>query len=180
MHEQQKPAPGSPEQQPAPPRRRSGLARKVALIGTGLVAGAALAGTVSAQAATTSSSPTPTATSSTPAQPGGGGQSGGTALAPGGSLSLTGTVTAVGTSTVTIKTASGTTAYTVTSSSDIDKNGEATLSALTVGDTVSFSTTATGGTVIDKLHAGNQQLDWPQGAPGGSGQGGSGTSGQQG
>ena len=179
MHEQQSPALDSLEHQPASPRRRSGLARKVALIGTGLVAGVALAGTVSAQASTSSASSTPTATSSTPAQPGGGGQRGGSAL------SLTGTVTAVGTSSVTIKTGSGTTVYSVTSSSDIDKNGEATLSALTVGDSVSFSTTATGGTVIDKLHAGNQQLDWPQGAPGGSapggsGQGGSGTTGQQG
>jgi hypothetical protein len=87
---------------------------------------------------------------------------------PGGTLSSSGTVTAVGTSSVTIQTSSATTTYAVTSSSDIDKNGESTLSALAVGDAVTFSTVTTNGTTaIDKLHAGNAALDMPPGGPGG-------------
>jgi hypothetical protein len=65
---------------------------------------------------------------------------------------------------VTIQTSTGTTTYAVTSSSDIDKNGEATLSDLAVGDAVTFSTVTTNGTTaIDKLHAGNAQEDMPHG-----------------
>ena len=83
---------------------------------------------------------------------------------PGGALSLSGTVTAVGSSDVTIKTSSATTTYAVTGTSDIDKNGEATLSDLAVGDAVTFNTVTTSGTTaIDKLHAGNEQLDMPPG-----------------
>jgi hypothetical protein len=75
-----------------------------------------------------------------------------------------GTVTAVGTSSVTI----GTTVYAVGSSSDIDKNGESTLSALAVGDAVHFSTVTTNGVVtIAILHAGSEALDRPAGPPGG-------------
>jgi hypothetical protein len=74
----------------------------------------------------------------------------------------------VGTSSVTIQTSSATTTYAVTSSSDIDKNGESTLSVLAVGDAVTFSTVTTNGTTaIDKLHAGNAALDMPPGGPGG-------------
>ena len=70
---------------------------------------------------------------------------------------------------MTIKTSSGTTTYAVTSSSDIDKNGEATLSNLSVGDAVTFSTTGSGSSVtIDKLHAGNDALDWPTAPPAGA------------
>ena len=70
---------------------------------------------------------------------------------------------------MTIKTSTGTTTYAVTSSSDVDKNGEATLSDLAVGDAVSFSTVTTNGTTaIDKLHAGNAQLDMPRGGPPGA------------
>jgi preprotein translocase subunit YajC len=81
-------------------------------------------------------------------------------------LDLSGTVTAVGTSSVTIKTASGTSTYAVTSTSDIDKDGESQLSKLAAGDAVRFSTTTSGTTVtIDKLHAGNEALNGPQGGP---------------
>jgi len=79
-------------------------------------------------------------------------------------LDQTGTVTAVGTDTVTIQTSTATTTYAVNANSDIDKNGEASLSNLAVGDSVTFSTTTSGTTTaIDKLHAGNEQLDHPQG-----------------
>jgi hypothetical protein len=79
-------------------------------------------------------------------------------------LAKKGTITAIGTGDVTI----GATSYAVDANSDIDKNGESTLSALAVGDAVTFSTTTTNGTVtIDKLHAGSEALDRPAGAPGG-------------
>src|ERR1700681_1697537 len=82
----------------------------------------------------------------------------------GGDLSSSGTVTAVTSSDITIKTSTATTTYAVTSSSDIDKNGEATLSALAVGDAVTFSTVSTAtNPTIDKLHAGNETLDRPTG-----------------
>jgi hypothetical protein len=86
---------------------------------------------------------------------------------PGGNpLALSGTVTAVGTSSVTIKTSSGTTEYAVDSKSDIDKNGEAKLSDLKVGDTVRFGTVTTNGKVtIDKLHSGDEAKNRPQGRP---------------
>jgi len=77
---------------------------------------------------------------------------------------MSGTVTAVGTNTVTIKTSTGTTEYTVTGNSDIDKNGEASLPALKVGDAVKFSVDSSNSKQIDKLHAGNEALNLPQGA----------------
>ena len=88
---------------------------------------------------------------------------------PGGTaLPLHGTVTAVGSSSVTIKTSTGTTTYAVTSSSSIEKKGKTTLSALSTGDVVAFSVvTADGTTTIDKLMAG----DAPSGMAGGCGPG---------
>jgi Cu/Ag efflux protein CusF len=81
-------------------------------------------------------------------------------------LGDSGTVTAVGAHSVTIKTSTGTKTYAVTSSSDIDKNGEAELSDLKVGDRVRFDTEVVGGrTVIDHLHAGDEALDRPGGRP---------------
>jgi hypothetical protein len=87
----------------------------------------------------------------------------------GAALSSTGTVPAVGASSVTIQTSSATTTYAVTASSDIDKNGESSLSALAVGDAVRFSTVTTNGTVtIDRLHAGTESMNAPQGGPPGT------------
>jgi hypothetical protein len=87
----------------------------------------------------------------------------------------------VGASTVDIRTSSGTTTYAVTSSSDIDKNGEATVSDLAVGDAVTFSTVTTRGTTaIDRLHAGNEAQDMPQGALGGGPGPGAGSNGSTG
>lgn len=128
------------------------------LLAAGAIGGGILASTMTAGAAT---SPATTAPASEPGSPPArGGPSGA-------GLSLSGTVTAVGASSVTIKTSAGTTSYAVTSSSDIDKNGEATLRSLAVGDTVTFNT-LNGAAVptIDKLHAGNQALDWPTGPAG--------------
>jgi hypothetical protein len=65
--------------------------------------------------------------------PGGFGPGGGVA----GEQHVTGTLTAVGTSTVTVRSSSGTTTYPVTSSTQIVRNGAAaTLSQLKVGDPV--------------------------------------------
>lgn len=146
---------------------------KIGLGAGGVVAGVVLATTLGAQAAI--STPTPSTTS--------GGTNSSTAVDPnpgdngadgvpeaqehhgggrGGALSLSGTVTAVGTGTVTIKTATATTTYTVTGASDIDKNGEATLSALAVGDAVTFSVESSNAKQIDKLHAGDEAKDVPQ------------------
>jgi len=88
-------------------------------------------------------------------------------------LGLSGTVTAVGSSNVTIKTATGSTiTYTVNNASDVDKNGEAQLSSLAAGDAFRYSVNS-GTTTIDKLHAGNEAQDMPSGAsataPGSSG-----------
>lgn len=153
--------------------KTNGRLTKIGLGVAGLVAGVVLAGTMGAQAAT--STPTPTAKSgssssstTTDAHPGDNGADGvPEAQEPhggrGGALDMSGTVTAVGTGTVTIKTASATTVYTVTSGSDIDKNGEATLSALAVGDTVTFDVDSTHATQIDKLHAGDETKNMPSG-----------------
>ena len=150
---------------------------KIGYAGAGLLAGALLATAIGAQAATTS--PTTSGSTGTTAtadpHPGDNGADGVPEAQEqhgpggrGGALDLSGTVTAVGTSSVTIKTSSGTTVYTVTGSSDIDKNGEATLSQLKAGDAVRFSVTSSTSKQIDKLHAGDEAKDMPQGAPNGS------------
>ncbi len=141
---------------------------KVGRAAGGLVAGVVLAGTVGAQAASSTPTPSPAVGGSTgvDAHPGddgadgvlesqehhgGGGRHG---------LELSGTVTAVGSSSVTIKTSTATTTYSVTSKSDVDKHGEAALSDLAAGDKVRFS--FDGGKVIDKLHAGDETKKTPQ------------------
>jgi hypothetical protein len=145
----------------------------LALLGVGAMAGGILSTALSADAATptttstVSGSSTTGGTSSTAAPGGASARSG--PPPGGGALSSSGTVTAVGASSVTIQTSTATTTYAVTSSSDIDKNGEAALSDLAVGDAVTFSTVTTNGTTaIDRLHAGNAALDMPQGGPGGA------------
>ena len=96
---------------------------------------------------------------------GGMGGMGGAGRGPGGAAGpfagvkpQTGTVTAVGSETVTIKTSTATTTFTTTSTSRIDKNGKATLADVKVGDTVFFSTTTEGGTVIATLHDGKMPM----------------------
>jgi hypothetical protein len=151
---------------------------KVGYVAAGLLAGGVLATTLSAQAASTTPMPSPSSSSGSSApdpHPGDNGADGVPEAqehhggGPGGfGLGLTGTLTAVGSSSVTIKTAQGTTAYAVTSTSDIDKNGEAQLSDLKVGDVVKFSVTQSNAKQIDKLHAGDEAKNMPQrrgGAP---------------
>ena len=151
--------------------------RKAKRIIVGVIAGGVITsglafGAVSANAATTSTGTAATATATDAPAPSG------TSHGHGHGLDLSGTVTAVGTGSVTIKTATATTEYAVSATSDIDKNGEATLSDLVVGDAVTFSTTTTttanSTTTVDKLHAGNEALNKPSGPPqagGGTGAG---------
>jgi hypothetical protein len=168
---------------PGPSRRRSRLARigrPAALVAAGLITGGVLAGTLSAGASTLSGGGTPSRTEA--------GRYGGPALqgsdgAPEAqgrharALALTGTVTAVGGDTVTIKTSTGaTTTYKVDSSTDIDKNGEAKLSDLAVGDAVRYSVRS-GTTTIDILHAGDESKDMPAAPPGAGGGSAGGSSG---
>jgi hypothetical protein len=69
-------------------------------------------------------------------------------------------VTAVGTSSVTIKSSSGTKTYAVDANSDIDKNGEAKLSDLSPGDAVHFAVRP-GTSTIAVLHAGDEAKNMP-------------------
>lgn len=151
---------------------------KIGYAGAGLLAGALLATAIGAQAATPSPTTTSGSTGTTATadpHPGDNGADGVPEAQEqhgpggrGGGLGLSGTVTAVGTSSVTIKTSSGTTVYAVTASSDIDKNGESTLSQLKAGDAVRFSVMSSNSKQIDKLHAGDEAKDMPQGAPNGA------------
>lgn len=133
------------------------------LLAAGLASGAVLGLTMTAGASTSGSGTG--ASSTTPPSATSAGTGAPTARPPSSGLPKSGTVTAVGSDSVTIDG----TAYAVTASSDIDKNGEATLADLTVGDKVTFSTMSSASTpTIDKLHAGNESLDRPSGAPPGA------------
>ena len=75
-------------------------------------------------------------------------------------LPLTGTVTSLGSNSVTIKVNGADKTYAVTSTSDIDKNGEAKLSDLKAGDAVRFALMPDGKTIA-VLHAGDEAKDRP-------------------
>lgn len=149
----------------------AGLASKVAIGAAGLVVGAVLAGTLAAQAAgailPVASSSAGSAGSSEDPHPGDNGADGVPESQEhhgggrGHDLPMSGTVTAVGSASVTVQTSSGTKTYSVTRSSDIDKNGEAALSDLAVGDAVTFSVTGANSDQIDKLHTGDEAKNVP-------------------
>jgi len=152
------------------PARKAKRIIIVGVIAGGVITSGLAFGAMSANAATT---PTPSAaaaaaTTDMPAPSG-------TSHGHGHGLNLSGTVTAVGTGSVTIKTATATTEYAVSATSDIDKNGEATLGDLVVGDAVTFRTTTANNTVtVDKLHTGNEALNKPSGPPPARGESGAG------
>ena len=129
------------------------------LVAVGLAGGAILGATMSASASTSTSTTQPSSSNgsgsrSTPSSP--------DADPHGGDLTNRGTVTAVGSNSVTIDG----NVYVVGSNSDIDKNGESSLSNVVVGDKVIFSTdTSTSTPTIDKLHTGNESLNRPAGRP---------------
>lgn len=151
----------------APGTNRYRRAGGAGLLLAGALVGAVLTGSLSASAATSTPTPAPGAT--TQAAPGVQENDGIPEAQEhhgGHGVGLTGTVTAVGSDSVTIKTSAGATVtYTVTSASDIDKNGEAQLSNLAAGDAVRYSVGA-GTTTIDKLHAGDETRNLPSGTAG--------------
>jgi hypothetical protein len=160
MNPEWTPPPAPLPAQPQVSQRKRGVLAAVGLLGAGAVAGAVIGVTALSNAATPSSSPSSSGTSSSSSSEANQPHRGG------GGLDQSGTVTAVGSSSVTIKTSSGTVQYAVGTSSDIDKNGEAQLSDLVVGDAVTFSVdTVNNVKTIDKLHAGNESLNRPQGTP---------------
>lgn len=144
-----------------PPRTKTRIAVTVALLAAGVAAGAIGATALGASAGTSTSATPANYTAPTATASGGSGPQGRAYHVP----ELSGTVTAVGSATVTIKTSTATTSYTVTSASDIDKNGEAQLSDLVVGDAVTFNFMPDAATTINKLHAGDETKDRPAGPP---------------
>jgi hypothetical protein len=143
----------TPAHRDQPSRRKRGIIVAAGLLGAGAVAGGVIGTTALSNAATTAPSSSSASTSTSAANETHGGHG----------LGLSGTVTAVGSSTVTIKTTSGTTVYKVDANSDIDKNGESSLSKLAVGDAVTFSVDSSAKTTIDKLHTGTESLNKPTG-----------------
>jgi hypothetical protein len=166
------------------PSTHPSLQRRTTLIRAGLVAAGGLVG---ALAVTTlhhgASQPlTPAANAGTlngggtqglPGQPAAGG------FAPGGRAGeqhLAGTLTAVGSSTVTVRSTAGTATYTITSNTQIVRNGAlTTLSALKVGDTVFvhvYPGTSGSRLLVERLFAGSSANGggFP-GAPNGGGGG---------
>jgi hypothetical protein len=161
------------------PKARRGIATAVVFIATGAVAGGILASTLgasasssltsatAADAAASSSAPAPTSAAPKKDRP--------SFAAP-----LSGKVTAVGTDTVTIQTTatgstpSTTTTYSVTSTTriSINETGPGALTGVKVGDTVSFTVTAKGGTVLASLRDGNGPFGGGFGGRGPGGPGG--------
>jgi hypothetical protein len=161
-----------------PPRLKALRSRRL-ITGSALLAAGAAGGGILASSVTASATAGATAAASTLATTAASGSSdtdrpgGPLAGAPrdaGGlhGLNLSGTITAIGSSSLTIKTSTGTSTYSVGTSSDIDKNGEASLSSLAVGDKVTFNTVQSTSTIAH-LHAGNEALDAPHMGPGGPG-----------
>jgi Cu/Ag efflux protein CusF len=154
----------TPIKQSKPPAtHRRKIARTAGILGVGVAAGGVLAFGLNANASPNSTSTAVSASS----QYGTVGENAANApRAHRDQLALSGTVTAVGSSSVTIKTPTATTEYVVDAKSDIDKNGEAKLADLKVGDAVSFNTVTTNGkATIDKLHSGDEAKNRPAGAP---------------
>jgi hypothetical protein len=168
------------------PKARRGTTTAIALITGGVVVGGILASTLGASASsnnassTTPSGVTAAVSSSAPAP---------SSTAPGTKKArpafvapLSGKVTAVGTDTVTIATTatsttpSTTTTYSVTSTThiSINESGPGALTGVKVGDTVSFSVTTSGGTVLADLRDGVGPAAGGFGGPRGRGPGGPG------
>lgn len=168
------------------PKARRGTTTAIALITGGAVVGGILASTLGASASSNNaSSNTPSAVTAAvsssapaPSSPAPGIKKARPAfVAP-----LTGKVTAVGTDSVTIATTatsstpSTTKTYSVTSTThiSINENGPGALTGVKVGDTVSFSVTTSGGTVLADLRDGVGLGAGRFGGPRGRGPGGPG------
>jgi hypothetical protein len=162
--------------EPVPARPRGGVLTAAGLVVAGLVAGAV--GTLAL--GHSASDGTTTLTNAGNQQgfggrlpqgtaPQGGDPRAGFGGGPGGGLDgeqrLQGTLTAIGSSTVSVRTSSGTATYAVTSSSELVRNGQqVALSGLRTGESVLLHVYPLNGrTVVERLFAGTL----PQGGPGG-------------
>ena len=152
------------QSKPAPASNRRRIARTAGILGVGVAAGGVLAFGLNANASPGSTKTgVPVAASRYAA---GGENTANVPRAGRDRLALSGTVTAVGSNSVTIKTATSTAEYVVDANSDIDKNGEAKLADLKMGDAVTFNTVTTNGkATIDKLHSGDESKNRPAGPP---------------
>ena len=152
------PAPADGPVEPRPPSRSGGVLKGVGIVATGLVAGAVGIALLQAPHGTTS------AASTTPVQqgaaqggpPGGFGPGGPGAGVPGGSRAV-GTIASVGATSITVRALDGsTTVVTVSSATQIVRNGvPASLAALRSGDQVVARLAPSGtGTVASRIMAG--------------------------
>lgn len=139
-------------------------AQAAGLLVVGAVAGGVLAVTFGASAASPSATPPgPASYAATGPEGGAPGMPGMRGPRP---PMQSGTVTAVGTNSVSIKTTGAAKTYAVDANSDIDKNGEAKLSDLKVGDAVHFAVRP-GSSTIAVLHAGDEAKNRPAFGAGG-------------
>ncbi|HEY8728536.1 MAG TPA: hypothetical protein VIL94_03065 [Acidothermaceae bacterium] len=145
-------------------RSRRVVASAIVLVAGGAVAGGIVSSTLGASAAT---SPTTSPSAPAPESPAPGASHGPFATTRANLLS--GTVTAVAADSVTIKTSTATTTYSVDAKSRIAINelGAGALSGVKVGDTVRFTTTTATSNVIADLRDGNAGFRGGPGGPGG-------------
>lgn len=142
-------------------------AQAAGLLVAGAVAGGVLAVTFGASASSpAASSPGPASYAATGPEGGAPGMPGMPGMRGPRPPLQSGTVTAVGAHSVSIKTTGAAKSYAVDADSDIDKNGEAKLSDLKVGDAVRFAVRP-GTSTIGVLHAGDEAKDRPAFGPGG-------------
>ena len=170
---------------------RRGVLTRAGLIAAGGVIGALVVTTLHHGSSANTASATANTAGSLPGTGALGGQQGlpgqppagaGGGFAPGGRSGeqhLAGTLTRIGPSSVTVRSTGGTATYTVTSDTQIIRNGApATLAALRVGDAVFVHVYPTGSgsrLTVERLFAGSSALDDGPGGGGAPGPGRTGT-----
>ena len=163
----------------APARRPVGLGAKIAAVAAAVVVtagGTAVALTASGSSSASATGGAPSGQAGQAGGPqgttagGAGGGSGGMGFSPT-AYHLSGTITAISSSTVTIRTTSGTTAYDVTGSTHLmtDNASASSLSSFAVGDAVVGSTTTNQGTTLNDLVSGMGGQGGTGGGAGGPG-----------
>jgi hypothetical protein len=161
-----------------PSSRGRGRLTMVALLAAGAAVGAIAVTQINHSSSATTTANTAPAANAMPggqlppaagnAAPQGGPAGGGGPGGLSGEQHVSGTVTKVGSSTVTVKSTSGTATYTVTSASQIIRNGQTVpLSAVKAGDPVFVHAyPSSGTTVIERLFAGSSATQAQQGPAG--------------
>lgn len=147
----------APPSVPSPAPSRRTMAVRAALVAAGAVVGGVVVASVH-QGATASTSPTAFGTTQLPGGTFQGGPPNGIGGGLAGEQRLSGTLVSVGSSTVTVRTSSGTATYLVTSSTQIIRNGQVVgLSALQAGDPVFvhvYSSGTSSKLTVERLFAG--------------------------